>query len=41
MDDFLIENIDRILCERWEKMNERKPMGVGGISLEEADVSFL
>lgn len=42
MDDFLIENIDRILCEKWQKVSEKKPVGIGGVSLEdEAEYNFI
>ncbi len=41
MDDFLIEHIDRILCERWQKIAEKKPVNVAGVSLEEeAEYNF-
>ncbi|CCK82228.1 hypothetical protein [Desulfobacula toluolica] len=42
MDDFLIEYIDGVLCERWQKVSERKPANVAGISLEEeAEYNFI
>lgn len=41
MDDFLIEHIDRMLCEKWQKVAERKPTSIAGISLEEeAEYNF-
>ncbi|SDU55047.1 hypothetical protein [Desulfobacula phenolica] len=42
MDDFLIDYIDGVLCERWQKVSERKPANVAGISLEEeAEYNFI
>jgi len=42
MDDFLIENIDTMLCRRWEKVSQRTPTNIGGISLEdEAEYEFV
>jgi hypothetical protein len=42
MDDFLIEKIDAMLCQRWEKVSERKPTSIGGVSLEEeAEYNFV
>lgn len=35
MDDFLIEQIDLMLCERWQKTGQRTPTNIGGVSLEE------
>lgn len=41
MDDFLIEQIDAMLCERWEKVKEKKPANIGGVSLDkEAEYKF-
>jgi hypothetical protein len=41
MDDFLIEEIDRMLSERWQKVSEQKPATVGGVSLDkEAEYVF-
>jgi len=41
MDDFLIEEIDRMLSERWRKTSEKKPTTVGGVSLDkEAEYVF-
>ena len=42
MDDFLIKTIDKILCEKWQKVSERTPVNIGGVSLEEeAEYNFL
>ena len=35
MDDFLIKKIDEIISLRWEKVAEKRPLSIGGISLEE------
>ncbi|MCG8617597.1 MAG: hypothetical protein MI802_15370 [Desulfobacterales bacterium] len=35
MDDFLIKKIDEMICERWEKVSQRTPTNIGGVSLEE------
>ncbi|WP_290597377.1 MULTISPECIES: hypothetical protein [unclassified Archaeoglobus] len=41
MDDFLIAEIDRIMSERWEKVSEKRPTSIAGISLEEeAEYNF-
>ena len=42
MDDFLIEKIDEILCQHWEKISQRTPANIGGVSLEEeAEYEFV
>lgn len=42
MDDFLIAEIDRMITEEWRKVSERKPLSVGGVSLEkEAEYNFI
>lgn len=42
MDDFLIEHIDAMLCEHWEKVSQRTPTNIGGVSLEEeAEYEFV
>ena len=42
MDDFLIENIDAMLCRHWEKVSQRTPANIGGVSLEdEAEYEFV
>jgi|GEM_PF-1774219 hypothetical protein len=41
MDDFLIAEIDRIISSEWRKISEKKPLSIGGISLEEeAEYNF-
>ncbi len=41
MDDFLIAEIDKIISSKWEKLSEKRPLSVGGISLEdEAEYNF-
>lgn len=42
MDDFLIEKIDEMICRDWEKISQRTPTNVGGVSLEEeAEYEFV
>ena len=42
MDDFLIEKIDNIICREWEKISQRTPTNIGGVSLEEeAEYEFV
>ncbi len=42
MDDFLIEKIDEMLCKNWEKVSQRTPNNIGGVSLEEeAEYEFV
>jgi hypothetical protein len=41
MDDYLIEQIDHMLSQRWEKTSEKRPTNIGGVSLEkEAQYTF-
>ncbi|AKG91777.1 hypothetical protein GAH_00895 [Geoglobus ahangari] len=41
-DDFLIERIDEMLSKSWEKVRERRPVTVAGISLEsESEYNFV
>ncbi len=41
MDDFLIEEIDDILCSQWTKVSQRTPTNIAGVSLEdEAEYEF-
>jgi len=42
MDDFLIEQIDAMLSSQWEKVSQRTPTNIGGVSLEEeAEYEFI
>ena len=42
MDDFLIEHIDAVLCEHWDKVSQKTPSNIGGVSLEEeAEYEFI
>lgn len=41
MDEFLIEEIDDILCRHWTKVSQRTPTNIAGVSLaDEAEFEF-